>query len=212
MLAILEDVCKFELFGPIVGNDKTQTIENNIRNYLLKVNKNKEIEKSDLEFMRPTGSQLPRIYGLTKVHKKNNPLRPILSMVDSPQHKIAKWLSNLLRPVLKKYTKECISDSFSFAKFIQSRRLTPSDFLCSFDIKSLFTCVPVNEVVDICADALYREGLAVNGLEETSFRELMKIATTSVEFLFDGNIYRQIDGVAMGSPLGPTLANIFVGY
>ena len=40
----------------------------------------------------------------------------------------------------------------------------------------------------------------------------MKIATTSVQFLFNGNIYTQNDGVAMGSPLGPTLANIFVGY
>ena len=33
-----------------------------------------------------------------------------------------------------------------------------------------------------------------------------------VEFSFDGKMYKQIDGVAMGSPLGPILANIFVGY
>ena len=30
--------------------------------------------------------------------------------------------------------------------------------------------------------------------------------------MFDGEYYRQIDGVAMGSPLGPTLANVFLGY
>ena len=43
--------------------------------------------------------------------------------------------------------------------------------------------------------------------------ELIKTATlTSVEFSFNNFIYRQIDGVAMGSPLGPTLANIFVWY
>ena len=40
----------------------------------------------------------------------------------------------------------------------------------------------------------------------------MKTATTSVEFSFNNSMYRQIDGVAMGSPFGPTLANIFVGY
>ena len=30
--------------------------------------------------------------------------------------------------------------------------------------------------------------------------------------LFDGDFYKQIDGVAMGSPLGPTLANIFLCF
>ena len=40
----------------------------------------------------------------------------------------------------------------------------------------------------------------------------MKTATTSVEFSFNNIIYRQIDGVAMGSPLGLALANILVGY
>ena len=40
----------------------------------------------------------------------------------------------------------------------------------------------------------------------------MQLATSSVEFSFDNNMYRQIDVVAMGSPLGPALANIFVGH
>ena len=41
------------------------------------------------------------------------------------------------------------------------------------------------------------------------FVELMQLATSSVEFSFHNNMHRQIDGVAMGSPLGPALANIF---
>ena len=44
------------------------------------------------------------------------------------------------------------------------------------------------------------------------FVELMQTATSSVEFSFNNIMHRQIDGVAMGSPLSPSLANIFVGY
>ena len=43
-------------------------------------------------------------------------------------------------------------------------------------------------------------------------RKLFFRATTGVEFSFNGVMYRQVDGVAMGSPLGPALANIFVGH
>lgn len=33
-----------------------------------------------------------------------------------------------------------------------------------------------------------------------------------VGFSFNNQMYKQVDGVAMGSPLGPTLAKIFMGY
>ena len=43
------------------------------------------------------------------------------------------------------------------------------------------------------------------------FKELLLFATKDVEFSFNNLMYRQTDGVAMGSPLGPLLANVFVG-
>ena len=49
-------------------------------------------------------------------------------------------------------------------------------------------------------------------MDKDVFIELMNIATTSVEFSFNNKLYKQINRVAMGSPLGPALANIFVGY
>ena len=50
----------------------------------------------------------------------------------------------------------------------------------------------------------------VCGIEHTKFKKLLSLATTESMFLFNDKYYKQIDGVAMGSPLGPTLANAFM--
>ena len=145
--------------------------------------------------------------------KKNVLLRPILSMTDSAQHQLAKYLSSLLEPVLTFYSSNCIRDSFTFADNIKTSNLDASSvFLCSFDISSLFTNVPLTETIQICADALYSSEHPPAPFPRQIFVELMEMATSSVEFIFNDIMHGQIDGVAMGSPLGPSLANIFVGY
>ena len=44
------------------------------------------------------------------------------------------------------------------------------------------------------------------------FIELMPMASSRVEFNFNNTMYRRTDGIAIGRPSGPVLANIFVGY
>ena len=41
-------------------------------------------------------------------------------------------------------------------------------------------------------------------------KKLLTICTKNVHFSFNNYIYIQIDGVAMGSPLGPVIANMFM--
>ena len=50
----------------------------------------------------------------------------------------------------------------------------------------------------------------VEGLSKIEFQELLSLATKEFYFVFNGKLYKQVDGVAMGSPLGPTLANAFL--
>ena len=107
------------------------------------------------------------MYGLPKTHKKDVPLRPILSMTGSAQHELAKWLTCLLQPVLQDLSANCVSDSFTFVEEVRNFTFSPSSvFLCSFDISSLFTNVPLAETIQICADALYNN----NDLPQPSFR------------------------------------------
>ena len=43
-------------------------------------------------------------------------------------------------------------------------------------------------------------------------KQLFNFATSGTHFIFNGSFYDQVDGVSMGSPLGPVLANLFMGY
>ena len=153
------------------------------------------------------------MYGLPKTHKDNVPLRPILSMCGSAQHNLAKWLNTVIEPVRSLYTHHCVRDSFTFVEELKRAKLNLSNlFLSSFDVKSLFTNVPLSETFEICADALYDGTLEPPKLPREIFLELLQTATSSVEFSFNDTMFRQCNGISMGSPLGPSLADIFVGY
>ena len=133
-------------------------------------------------------------------------------MTGSSLHELGKWLASLLQHVLERFSPHSISDSFTFAKTMQNLDIDPNVFMCSFDVSSLFTNVPLDETIKICSEALYDQSNSRPVIPKDVFVELMKSATFSVEFSFNNTMYEQTDGVAMGSQLGPTLANIFVGY
>ena len=187
--------------------------ETKLQRRLLQLVKSDDLPETVYEVMGPTGSQRSRIYGLPKIHKRDMPCRPISLMIGSAQHDLAKFLPALLQPVLELYSINCITDFFSFAKMIQEHEINSSDsILCLFDICSLFTNVPLAKTIEICTKTLYDGHFRIPVIPKHVFIELMKSATTLVEFSFNNIMYRQIDGVVMGSPFGPALAIIFVGY
>ena len=94
MNSILEDETKFLTLGLSSEKDNTSKIESRIQRCLLQLHKDDLLPANLHDLIRPTGSQLPRMYGLPKAHKKDVPLRPILSMTGSAQHQLAKCLSS----------------------------------------------------------------------------------------------------------------------
>ena len=85
-------------------------------------------------------------------------------------------------------------------------------FFCFFHISSLFTNVFLEETIKICANTLYDGDLVPPAFLLEIFIELMQTAASSIKFSFNETMYQQTNGVAMGSVLGSTLANILVGY
>ena len=54
--------------------------------------------------------------------------------------------------------------------------------------------------------------IIVHGLKKYQFNDLLSLATKESYFIFNNILFKQIDGVAMGSPLGTSLANTFLAY
>ena len=85
--------------------------------------------------------------------------------------------------------------------------------MISLDIESLFTNVPVTETINVILDKLFPvDSVIYNGFSRHDFSTLLKLAVEDSYFSFDSKLYRQIDGMAMGSPLGPLFANIFLSH
>ena len=166
------------------------------------------------ERLRPTGSVRLRTYGLPKVHKpKPIPLPPILSMVGSAQHRLEQWLAEVIRPVLQRYSANTVKDSLSFCADLQEfGHVGDSVFTCSFDVASQSTCVLINEAIQICLDTLYRSDIKQPKISKQLLKKLLYKATRDVEFSCNDSMFRQVDGVALGAPLGPVLASIFLGF
>ena len=82
--------------------------------------------------------------------------------------------------------------------------------MISFDVVSLFTNVPLNATIDIILRKIYVEKLIKTKIKRKNMKELLLLCTKEVPFSFNEEMYMQVDGVMMGSPLGPLFANIFM--
>ena len=127
----------------------------------------------------------------TKVHKEDVPLCPIISTIGSPIYAIAKHLAKLISPLVGQ-TKSMVS----------------------FDVKSLFTNTPVLKGLQVIQTKLENDE-TLPELTEMRVNSIMMLLMKCMEssyFTYDGGFYQQTDGAAMGSPLSPILANLFMEW
>ena len=98
-----------------------------------------------------------------------------------------------------------------FSEELRKNGNVDGEILVSYDVSSLFTNVPVGETIEILVQKAFHEEWFNNkynlALKGSDLRALLNIAVKNQLFQLDG---KQIDGVAMASPLGPLMANTFM--
>ncbi|VDP86425.1 unnamed protein product [Echinostoma caproni] len=188
-------------------NDKTPQIEKSLSTILRKLKQKDSIDTATFERIRPTGTTIPRLYGLPKVHKSGVPLRPILDMCNSPYHAVAKWLARLLEPVRMTLTQHSFKDATGLIDALSGLNIKDRHMFL-LDVTSLFTNVPICETIGYLCTYIENNGIDV-GLPTDDLKELLFFYTHNVQFKFNEEKCQK-DGVAMRSPLGPLFADVFM--
>ena len=161
--------------------------------------------------MYPKTALASRFYGSPKLHKSGIPLRPIVDYTTSPTYALAKHIARILKP-LEGTPGRVIKNSMELMNRQKNLTVNADECFVSFDISSLFTNVPVDESLQVIRQRLEcdptlqeRTSLSVDDIITGT-----KLCIDSTYFKFRGTMYQQTEGLAMGSPISPIIAEIFM--
>jgi len=93
----------------------------------------------------------PIFYGIPKIHKENNPLRPIVSQINGPTYKLNQYIHELLL-VAEAEIPYLFKDTTAFLQIIEKyKNISSNTILVTMDVVSLYTNIPHNEAIEyIC--------------------------------------------------------------
>ena len=159
--------------------------------------------------LRSSGGRVPLLYGLPKVRKQAVPLRPIVSFVTSPTYQLSKFLVGVLAPLVGQ-TSSYVKNSKSFAEFITTQALTTQETLVSFDVVSLFTCIPTGLAVQVARQKLEEDPSLPErtDLSVDNIVGLLNLYLDATFLSFRGKVDRQVHGTAMRSLVSVVIANL----
>jgi hypothetical protein len=175
-----------------VATDPTGAIDRKAAAVIKKSSLSEEVA----EQLQPHGSRPPKLYGLPEIHKERVTLRFTVSQRGAPTYGPSKYLAGLLSSHLGQ-SQHHVKNSEEIVRTLDTLRVSSKDIVFSFDVVSFFTRVPLKD--------------ALNFMSRHSDEGNLRIFCHVLMFYcFNREFYEQTDGVAMGSPLSPVIANFFM--
>jgi hypothetical protein len=206
-----------------LDDDPTISREDKLQKKLLNLKNSGFLTEEEYKFARPVGSQPGKAYGLPKIHKDDIPLRPIISACNTYSYRLSKLLARKLKHL--RTNSSIVTNTFKFVNELQNLKLNNIEVkMVSFDIVSLFTRVPLLRTIELILEKMYgpihtcissrkKYGDWCSKCQHRhELKGLLETATKESHFIFNKKIYSQTEGIAMGSPLGPLFADIYINY
>ena len=165
--------------------------------------------------LRQPGERVPNFYGLPKLHKTPLKIRPIVSSVDSQTYYWAKWVHAELWPAVRTNPHMLVNSADLAVRLADVN--WEADHMCflNLDVVSLYTSIDHGQGIQAMMTFLRGDHVHPTlpdypGRDWMSIVRVMCLILTCNYFTWDGTLYHQLRGTAMGSPAAVVYANIFM--
>ena len=185
---LLQDISTYRT----IQGDPTTRLKNKLINILKKVKAELGVQENTYRSMYPTGASPPKFYGLPKIHKKNIPLRPIVSSIGSLSYEVDKELAKIIKPLMG-CSEHHDHNSTQFADEIKKIKLEEGECITSYDVTALFTSIPVPSALDIIRSKLEQDADLSTRTRMTAdnIPELLGFCLNNTYFAFQEVFYEQ---------------------
>ena len=136
-----------------------------------------------------------------------------MSSCGSVTYGVAKELAKISKPLVGKFPHQ-INITHDIVEQVKQLTLAPGECLSSYDVSALFTSVPVHSAPWVIKDLLEKDPTIMNRtvLTVKDIIQLLEFCLKNMYFLFQDPFYEKVEGAAMGSPVSPIVANIYMEY
>ncbi len=191
--------------------DPTDTYRRKLIALLKPLKEQGKLTKQQYDYLYPTSDSTPRLYGSPKIHKEGTPFRPIVDYTGSMGYPTSRFLADIVGPLVGENDHN-VNNSKELAEELGELLVEEGYIFNSHDVIQLFTKTPIEDALEITRDRLKNDKTLKDRtkLDVEDIIDLLRFVLTTTYFLFDGVLYRQKFGAAMGSPVSPIIANLYL--
>ena len=185
----------------ILQTDPTNKYKNKLIGLLKSIKAEGGMDDNTYRRLYSTGAVPPKYYGLPKVHKPGMPLRLVISSIWAVSHSTAKELARIIKPLVGRSSHH-VKNNMDFIQSIEGIQLKTEECMMSPDVEALFTSVPIEPAIAIIR-MLLEEDKNLHQRTTMTVKQiscLLEFCLTATYFTFQGKIFEQIKGAAMGLP------------
>ena len=205
----LDDAKSYKALPQSTLKSQTKQISKNVSD---------EIKQGNLPttatLLNKTTPRQPHFYLLPKIHKPDNPGRPIVSACSCPTEHLSQYLDFILQPIVQSlptYLKDT-TDTLKMLEDFNHKPPFKPELLFTLDVVSLYTSIPHADGLSALKFFLDHRPQNHNQPPTHTLVRLAELVLTLNTFEFDGTIFEQVSGVAMGTKMGPSYACLFMGH